>query len=305
MTDVMGRTSTAAARLRVRRLYDRREIDAALSEDRAYAAYALSHLEPGIYERSEFWVAEGPEARGIVIRSDVLGESLITVGDAAAVDAILSLHPGARAGYLSTAEPRHIRAIERWHHVDDPLSMQRMTVTRVTFRPVEGAARRLSGRDVGKINALYALDERRSNYSGRQIDRAVYFGAYAGDRLVSIAGTHVVSPMMSIGVVGNVLTHPAYRGRGLARLVTSKVTTAIFELGCALVVLTADPLNTPAVRAYAGLGYAPGAAIVEARLRRRDQLGLGAWWRRHRVEHVNGYETVAVPRNAAPEEAPR
>src|SRR5688572_24420001 len=228
MTDILRSASTATPRQRVRRLIDRREIDAALSEDRSYAAYALSHLEPGIFERSEFWVLEGALARGMVIRSDVVGESLITVGDTGAVNGILSLHPGARAGYLSTAEPGHMRAIERWHHVDDPLSMQRMTVTRATFTPVEGAARRLTGRDVGAINALYALDERRSNYNGRQIDRAVYFGAFEDGRLVSIAGTHVVSPMASIGVVGNVLTHPAYRGRGLARLVTSKVTAAIF-----------------------------------------------------------------------------
>jgi predicted GNAT family acetyltransferase len=198
-----------------------------------------------------------------------------------------------------------MRAIERWHHVDDPLSMQRMTVTRATFSPVEGTTRRLTGRDVSAINVLYALDERRSNYSGRQIDRAVYFGAFEDGRLVSIAGTHVVSPMASIGVVGNVLTHPAYRGRGLARLVTSKVTAAIFELGCALVVLTADPLNTPAVRAYAGLGYIPGANIVEARLRRRDQSGIGAWWRRHRAQETNGYQTVPAPQGAAEKETPR
>ena len=305
MSDVLGRTSTATARLRVRRLFDRREIDAALSEDRAYAAYALSHLEPGIFERSEFWLSEGALARGMVVRSDVVGESLITVGDAGAVDGILSLHPGARAGYLSTAEPAHMQTIERWHHVTEPLTMQRMTVTRATFTPVEGAARRLTGREVGAINTLYALDDRRSNYNGRQIDRAVYYGAFEGAQLVSIAGTHVVSPMASIGVVGNVLTHPAYRGRGFARLVTSKVTAAIFELGCALVVLTADPLNTPAVRAYAGLGYVPGANIVEARLRRRDQIGIGAWWRRHRAQEMNGYQTVPAPRGAAERKAPR
>jgi ribosomal protein S18 acetylase RimI-like enzyme len=305
VTDVMGRAASAVARLRVRRLYDRREIDAALSVDRAYAAYALSHLEPGIFERTEFWLGEGAHTAGMVIRSAVIGETLITAGDPAAIDAILTLHPGPRAGYLSTAEPGHMKAIERWHHVDDPLSMQRMTVTRATFTPVDGVVRRLVARDVGAINALYALDDRPSHYTGRQIDNSVYFGVYAGDQLVAIAGTHVVSPMASIGVVGNVLTHPAYRGRGLARLVTSKVTAAILDMGCALVVLTADPNNTPAIHAYAALGYAPGAHIVEARVRRRDQLGIGAWWRRRHAEHANGYETVLARSRVAPEEDSR
>ena len=295
MTEILGRSSSAQARLRVRQLYDRREIDAALSEDRAYAAYALSHLELGLFERTQFWIAEGPGTDGLVVRSNVVGESLTTFGDPEAIEAILSLHPGPRAGYLSTAEPDHIPVIERWHHVDDRLAMRRMTVTRATFTPMEGAAQRLGGWDVAAINALYALDDRPSHYSGRQIENAVYFGVYAGDRLVAVAGTHVVSPMASTGVVGNVLTHPAYRGRGLARLVTSKVTAAILDMGCALVVLTADPLNTPAIRAYASLGYAPGAAVIEARLRRREQLGIGAWWRRRHAERANGYETVLAP----------
>jgi RimJ/RimL family protein N-acetyltransferase len=270
-----------------------------MSDDRAYSAYALGHLEPGPFEQTEFWVAEAPTGTGLVLISDAIGETLITSGDATAIAAILALHPGPRSAYLSTAAPEHMAAIERWHHVDEPLGMRRMLVTLGAFVPVEGArvgaaSRRLEARDAQAVNALYALDDRSAQYSGAQIENAVYFGAFVADRLVAIAGTHVVSPMMSVGVVGNVLTHPAYRGRGLATYVTSRVTSTLFETGCSLVVLTADPGNTPAVRAYARLGYELGAPIVEARLRRRDPLGLGAWWRRARAEHIQGYEAVRV-----------
>jgi hypothetical protein len=155
----MGRAA-AAASMRVRRLYDRREIDALLSADRPYAAYALSHLEPEIFERTEFWIAEGLDDQGMVIRSKAAGESLITIGAPSAVASILHLHPGSRASYLSTAAPEHMAAIERWHHVDDPLTMQRMSATRAAFTPIDGVAHRLLARDVHAINDLYALDDR-------------------------------------------------------------------------------------------------------------------------------------------------
>ncbi len=295
----MGRRAASGPLVQIHQVRDRRRLDALLSGDRAYSAYALSHLEPGPFERTEFWVAEGPTGTGIVLRSDAVGATLITVGDASAVSAILRLHPGPRVSYLSTAAPEHMGAIERWHEVGDPLTMRRMSVTRAAFVPIEVAGagvevRRLTARDVAAVNALYALDDRSAQYSGRQIEQALYYGAFEVGRLVAIAGTHVVSPMMSLGVVGNVLTHPSYRGRGLATHVTSLVTQAIFAMGCSLAVLTADPLNTPAVRAYTRLGYQPGATIVEARLQRRDALGIGAWWRRWRAEHILGGEAVRV-----------
>ena len=51
-------------------------------------------------------------------------------------------------------------------------------------------------------------------------------------------------------VLGNVFTHPRYRGRGYATQVTSAVSRELLLRGCTEVVLTVDPLNTPAVAAY-------------------------------------------------------
>lgn len=299
MSDAIQHRQATAALVSIRQTRDRRYLEELLGVDRAYAAYALSHLESGPFEQSEFWVAEAPSGTGVVLSSDAIGSTLITSGDTTAVAAILSLHPGPRVAYLSTASPEHMEAIRRWHHVDDPLTMRRMSVRVGGFTAVsEGQEdieiRRLSDLDLRTVNTLYAVDERSGQYTGPQINNAVYFGAFVDGELTSIAGTHVVSPMMSIGVVGNVLTHPAYRGRGLATYVTSKVTSTLFAMGCELVVLTADPQNTPAVHAYRRLGYELGAPIVEARLRRRDPVGLGAWWRRMKAEHIQGFEAVRV-----------
>lgn len=284
MTDTLPRRRRQAGpperAYRVRLERDVRAIEMALADDRPYAAYALGHLERGMLEHSQFWVADGPTGFGLVLHSIAAGNTTVTVGAPEAVDAIVSLHAGARASYLSTAAPEHLPALMRAYHVRETLRMMRMSVTAATFAPLDGAVRRLSGRDVNRINRLYATEGGPSHYSHDTIERAVYYGAFDGAQLIAVAGTHIVAPNQSIGIVGNVFTDAGYRGLGLAKRVTSAVTRELLERGCAEVVLTVDPENTPAVRAYHRLGYASGAPVIEARIRRRDVLGIEPLLRR-------------------------
>ena len=275
-----GGASAAAPCYRVAPLRDRRALEARLSDDRPFAAYALGHLEDELLEQAEFWAADGPAGSATVMHAHALGFVTVTVGDPEAVGAILSLHPGHRLGYLSTGAPEHVAVIARTHQLTDTLTMERMSVTPWTFQDAPGEVRRLRGHDAGRINALYSLDGPPTRYSTEVIERAVYYGTFDGDRLTSVAGTHIASPHQSIAVVGNVFTHPAYRGRGLATRVTGAVTRELLAAGCSEIVLTVAPENTPAVAAYRRLGYRRGSAVVEARLHRRDMAGIGPLWRR-------------------------
>lgn len=281
MTDtVYDRATDERPLFRVREMREQGALDAALSEDRAYAAYALAHLESGLFERARFWTAEGAGGTGVVMHATAMGRTMVVGGDPAAIDAILSLHPGPRTTYLSTCAPEHVRVVRRRHALSATLRMARMSVTRAAFSAASGAVRRLRGADIGILNALYALEDAPNPYTAAHIELGVYCGAFEDGRLLAVAGTHVVAPRASIAVVGNVFTHPGWRGRGLATAVTSGVTAELLDRGCALVVLTVDPENTPAVRAYTRLGYETGATVIEARAGRRDPLGVGAWLRR-------------------------
>lgn len=281
MTDTaLGAAASNLPLFRVREVRDRREADAALSEDRAYAAYALADLEPDMFERAHFFLADDAARHAVVVHSSAAGRTMFVGGDPAGVDAILSLHPGPRAAYMTACTPAHVPAVERTYVISSRLDMQRMSVMRAGFSAVEGPLRRLRGADVYALNALYALGGGPAYYGERHLRNGVYFGAFEDGRLAAVAGTHVVAPNVGVAVVGNVFTHPAYRGQGLATRVTSRVTAELFDRGCALVVLTVDAQNAPAVQAYRRLGYSPGAAVVDAQVRRRDPLGLGALLRR-------------------------
>jgi ribosomal protein S18 acetylase RimI-like enzyme len=99
--------------------------------------------------------------------------------------------------------------------------------------------------------------------------------------------------------VGNVFTAAEYRGCGLATRTTSAVTEALLTRGCSDVVLTVDPKNAPAVRAYQRLGYVFGSVVVEARIQRKDFFGIGPALRRRaarrRGQHLDPPGQEIVP----------
>ena len=64
----------------------------------------------------------------------------------------------------------------------------------------------------------------------------------------------MVSPGARLAVVGNVLTHVDYRGRGFATAVTGAVTAELLRT-CDQVVLNVRSDNPPALNAYRRLGY--------------------------------------------------
>ena len=155
----------------------------------------------------------------------------------------------------------------------------RMAVGRDSFVRRDGATVTLTGADVRRINALYGSEGNPTFYSPEHIDAGIYRGVVLDGRLAAIAGTHVVSRSERVAVVGNVFTHPEFRGRGFARTVTGAVTERLLEI-CDAVVLTVDPGNAPAVRAYKSLGYVESCRLIESNARRRDLTGLRSAFRR-------------------------
>jgi GNAT superfamily N-acetyltransferase len=214
----------------------------------------------------------------VVVSRGGLGPALLTIGDGAALDVLLSLHPGSRTCFASF-RPEHLKVLQRYFLLARKELMVRMSVTRETFHRAEGEAVRLRGGDTGFINRLYSAEGGPAAYSSGHIEEGVYYGAIAGGRLVSIAGTHVDSPTERVAVVGNVFTHPRYRGTGLATIATSAVTQGLLE-HCDLVALTVEVSNAPALAVYAKLGYRQQCTLYETPAVRKEPLGLASGLRR-------------------------
>ena len=107
------------------------------------------------------------------------------------------------------------------------------------------------------------------------ISDGLYYGIRVNGRLVSAAGTHVISPAARLAVVGNVMTHTDFRGRGYATAVTGAVTAELLK-SCDQVVLNVRADNPPALAAYRRLGYQVNVTFEE-RLIHRTELPWSGW----------------------------
>lgn len=266
----------------VRPLREREQIRRILEGRRPYAAYALGQLEPPLFRQTDWWLSSGAADQGLMLHSrGGLGNATFAMGEAGALDALMSVHPGPRRTFL-TCEPHHLETMLRHFDLDQRQTMIRMRVTTTSFRPIDGPVRRLTGADVRSINRLYRTEGVPSFYSSRQIEDAVYFGVERDGELIAVAGTHVISQASAIAVVGNVYTHPRYRGQRFAQCTTGAVTEQLLRF-CRDIVLSVDPTNVPAVRAYERLGYTEAARLIEGAATRRDAAGVAAFARRTRA----------------------
>jgi ribosomal protein S18 acetylase RimI-like enzyme len=252
-------------------------------------------LEPALFRQAEWYTASGPEGRALLLHSrGGLGRALFALGHPAALKAALSLHPGPRFSFGSL-RPEHRSAIQKYFVFTRPQTMLRMSVSAEGIHPSESRAVRLTGRDISQVNRLYASESGSSSYQPRHIDEGVYHGVFIDGFLVSIAGTHVVSYAEGVAVVGNVFTHPMYRGGGLATIATGATTAALLER-CPLVVLTVERENEPAVRVYQRLGYETKCTLHETPLIRKEPIGALSFVRRifaARRGRTEGKEIVA------------
>jgi ribosomal protein S18 acetylase RimI-like enzyme len=264
----------------VESLQSRDRIRSLLKSNVDYTAYALGQLEPGLFERTQWYRAYGDTGTALVLHSrGGLGDATFLLGDPDAAAAILSIYPGTTTTY-ATCQPHHLQSLTKVFRLSNQQPMIRMAIRHDRFQPAERVATvPLHGIDIRRINTLYGSEGNPSYYVPEHIDQGLYRGVVVDGRLVAVAGTHVVSREERVAVVGNVFTHPAYRGHGYGTAVTSAVTRALLAY-CDHVVLTVDPKNTPAVAAYSRLGYEEACQLVEASAVRRDPSGASAFLRR-------------------------
>jgi len=119
--------------------------------------------------------------------------------------------------------------------------------------------------DAPALEALYTASYPVNWFQPRMLETGYYFGCWEGGRLISVAGVHVYSRQYRAAALGNITTHPDYRGRGLGTRVTARLCQALSETTeeIGLNVL-AD--NLPAIACYRRLGFETVAEYEECTL---------------------------------------
>ena len=91
-------------------------------------------------------------------------------------------------------------------------------------------------------------------FDPRMLQTGYYMGLRRGEEWVSVAGIHVYSPRYRVAALGNITTHPHFRGQGLATKVTARLCQALLET-VETVGLNVKADNLSAISCYERLGF--------------------------------------------------
>jgi GNAT superfamily N-acetyltransferase len=245
------------------------EARAFLERDRLMAAYALADIDQPEIEGARWWIArrEGDIAAVVLIVEGLPFRPCFATG---ASDGLAAIFREAirEPRVLLATPPRSRGAIETTYRFERVDHMRRMVVNVNRFRPrINQQVTRLTADHLDSVIDLYGHASR-TYFTPERMRREIYFGVYQADVLVAAAGTHVRSARSGLAAVGNVLTRLAYRGRGMARSVTSAVTEAALEQHRD-VVLNVREDNMPAVAVYERLGFQTHGQFIEGPAVRR------------------------------------
>jgi GNAT superfamily N-acetyltransferase len=230
--------------------------------------YALGDLDPAFWPFTTWY---GLEAGGAILLLYTAFETptLMALGDPPFDDLHQLLRearpllPGTVYAHLSPGCRDVLEPLARIQSRGPHLKMA--LVSPALNVPGVDRVERMTAADVPALNALYAVGYPAHWFDPRQIDTGHYYGLRVDGELVSAAGCHVYSPAQRVAAFGNIVTHPAHRGRGYAAAVTARAAAEVLK-SVDQVGLNVKADNAAAVRCYERLGFRPVAEYEEALL---------------------------------------
>lgn len=266
-----------AERIEVTATTDLALLRAGLRTDPVGAAYLLGDLDDPYFRSCRWFVAtyRGRPLAVVMLFEGLSVPALLSYGapDAVAV-ALRKCGEELPAECYAKVPLEHREALAERFRIVESETFWTMGLEPGDFQRESTAEgiRQLDSEDLAAMLALYDA------YPGHffepgQLEHGLYFGRFCAGELVTIAGTHVFSSRERVAVLGNLVTAREHRGRGHARVCTSRLIEVLGERGCRTVALQVAERNAPAISCYRRLGFRFHSATLQARCMRRNSPG--------------------------------
>jgi predicted GNAT family acetyltransferase len=248
--------------------------------DHFFADYALGDLDPAHFQFTEWYGAEeqGELRAVLMLYNDLQPPILFATGEVRGIELIFDRMVNLPQISLSIRE-EHLPIVEKHYRVE-LVPMLKMALEATSLREVRrmtkqspAAKDEIASQEALAMTRLdvshMPLLEELYSYGGgdafrrRSLELGVFYGIFEGERLVSVAGTHIVSDNERIAALGNVMTHPDWRGRGLASVATGAVCKELLARGIELIGLSVSRSNEAAIRVYEKIGFRKHVAFYE------------------------------------------
>jgi ribosomal protein S18 acetylase RimI-like enzyme len=126
----------------------------------------------------------------------------------------------------------------------------------------------LGPEDEGELLELYTTAYPDHWFDPRMLETGQYLGIRDEGQLVSAGGVHVWSPRLGVAALGNIVTHPDWRGHGLGTAVTAALCRNLRER-TPLIGLNVGADNLLAIHCYRRIGFRVVTEYEEHRITRR------------------------------------
>jgi len=140
------------------------------------------------------------------------------------------------------------------------------------FKPAPGddnpAIKKLTADSVQDLIDFYKSAYPDVYFDPRIFEKDKCFAYFNNGRIASVATIHVFEPKYRIAIPGSIATHPDYRGRGLATMVTSRLVRDLVD-EADTIALNVKADNYPAINCYKRLGFEIAHEYEEAELFRK------------------------------------
>jgi len=242
-----------------------------LVHDKERGAYFLADLDPRYFHATHWSVERGPAGvRAVLMRYD--GHSVPAVhvlGDPLALTRVLrAIRDDLPPRVEIHAFPEHRDAVEGQFPgivVREHFRMRLLASDVGEIPERDPDVMRLTHADTADLMQLYS----RTGifyFDPYQLETGLYFGMRRDGALVSAAGVHVVSEEDKVAVIGNVASHPDWRGVGLSRRCTTRLLRALLRRRVETIVLNVDAANATAIRLYRLLGFREHVRVYRGRV---------------------------------------
>lgn len=250
-------------------LHDKRTIEKALRKNVSLNLYSLGDLDDFFWPYTVWFCEKGNPENYLLLYTGTAPGTLIALTSKniqAKVELIKSVLPFLPRFFNVHITPGILKQIPLLKMKVDYKNEYRMILTTPppSFQK-DSKIRSLGPEDWQEITTLYKTAYPGNWFDRRMLETGMYRGFYEAGGLVGIAGIHVYSPAYKAAALGNITTHPDWRGKGICRRLVASLCADLSET-VNHIGLNVKIHNGAAIKSYEACGFEITAELEEKRL---------------------------------------
>jgi len=130
----------------------------------------------------------------------------------------------------------------------------KMLLKKAAIDPNDKNIRALKVEDLPVITKFYTISYPQNWFDSRMLETKKYYGYFVDNKLVGVSGIHVYSEEYNVAALGNIATHPDYRGQQIGFKLTSALCYDLQKY-VDFIGLNVKSDNEKAIKIYKKIGF--------------------------------------------------